>query len=158
MQEFANGAAGAMAQSYPSFIIIGILVTGVVNYYMVRLLWSRIYGPGLFHPARFSGWVAPEQAIWVFIGSGGLLFFAEGILGALGLNLLSLVLVIYFLQGLAILIHFLDSRNVPVFFWILIFFVIVLQPILIGAAVGLGIFDTWIDLRKIRTKPVGISG
>jgi uncharacterized protein YybS (DUF2232 family) len=125
---------------------------------MVRLLWSRIYGPGLFHPARFSGWVAPEQAIWVLIGSGGLLFFAEGILGVLGLNLLSLVLVIYFLQGLAILIHFLDSRNVPVFFWILIFFVIVLQPLLIGVAVGLGIFDAWIDLRKIRTKPVEISG
>ena len=157
MREFANEASGAMARSYPSFITIGILMTAVVNYYMVRLLWRRIYGPGLFHPARFSEWVAPEQAIWVFIGSGGLLFFAEGILGALGLNLLSLVLVIYFLQGLAILIHFLDSRNVPVFFWILVFFVIVLQPLLIGVAVGLGIFDTWIDLRKIRTKAVEIS-
>jgi len=157
MREFASGASSAMAQAYPSFITIGILVTAVVNYYMVRLLWRFIYGPGLFHPARFSRWVAPEQAIWVFIGSGGLLFFAEGILGTLGVNLLSLVLVVYFLQGLAILIHFLDSRNVPVFFWILIFFVIVLQPLLIGVAVGLGIFDTWIDLRKIRTKPVEIS-
>jgi hypothetical protein len=157
MREFASGASSAMAQAYPSFITIGILVTAVVNYYMVRLLWGRIYGPGLFHPARFSGWVAPEQAIWVFIGSGGLLF-AEGILGTLGLNLFSLVLVVYFLQGLAILIHFLDSRNVPVFFWILIFFVIVLQPLLIGAAVGLGIFDTWIDLRKIRAKAVETSG
>ena len=158
MREFANEASGAMARSYPSFITIGILMTAVVNYYMVRLLWRRIYGPGLFHPARFSGWVAPEQAIWVLIGSGGLLFFAEGILGALGLNLFFLVLVVYFLQGLAILIHFLDSRNVPVFFWVLIFFVIVLQPLLIGAAVGLGIFDTWIDLRKIRVEPEEISG
>jgi hypothetical protein len=158
MREFANGASGAMAQSYPSFITIGILMTAVVNYYMVRLLWSRIYGPGLFHPARFSKWVVPEQVVWVLIGSGGLLFFAEGILGTLGVNLLSLVLVAYFLQGLAILIHFLDARNVPVFFWILIFFVVVLQPLLIGAAVGLGIFDTWIDLRKIRAKPVESSG
>ena len=159
MREFANGASGAMAQSYPSFIIIGILVTAIVNYYMVRFLWSRIYGPGLFHPARFSKWVVPEQVIWVLIGSGGVLFFAEGtFLGTLGVNLLSLVLVVYFLQGLAILIHFLDSRNVPVFFWVLIFFVIVLQPLLIGAAVGLGIFDTWLDLRKIRAKAVEISG
>jgi len=156
MREFASRASGAMAQSYPSLITIGILVTAVVNYCMVRFLWGRIYGPGLFHPARFSGWVAPEQAIWVFIGSGGLLF-AEGILGTLGLNLFSLVLVVYFLQGLAILIHFLESRNVPVFFWTLIFFVIVLQPLLIGVAVGLGIFDIWIDLRKIRTKPAEIS-
>jgi hypothetical protein len=158
MREFASGASSVMAQSYPSFITIGILMTAVVNYYTVRLLWGRIYGPGLFHPARFSGWVVPEQAVWGLIGSVGLLFLAEGILGALGLNLLSLVLVVYFLQGLAILIHFLESRNVPVFFWVLIFFVIVLQPLLIGAAVGLGIFDTWIDLRKIRAKSEEISG
>jgi len=158
MREFANEASGAMARSYPSFITIGILMTAVVNYYVVRLLWSCIYGPGLFHPDRFSKWVVPEQVVWVLIGSGGLLFFAEGILGALGLNLFFLVLVVYFLQGLAILIHFLYSRNVPVFFWVLIFFVIVLQPLLIGAAVGLGIFDTWIDLRKIRVEPEEISG
>jgi uncharacterized protein YybS (DUF2232 family) len=53
---------------------------------------------------------------------------------------------------LAILIYFLESRNVPVFFWVLIFFVIVFQPLLIGAGIGLGVFDTWMDLRKIRTN------
>ena len=30
------------------------------------------------------------------------------------------------------------------------FFVILLQPLLVGVSIGLGVFDTWMDLRKIR--------
>ncbi|KMP11041.1 hypothetical protein UR09_04495 [Candidatus Nitromaritima sp. SCGC AAA799-A02] len=157
MEAFAEKASGALAQSYPAFITIGTFITALINYYMVRFFWGRVFGPGLFHPARFSEWVVPDPTVWVFIGSGGLFFFFGESLGALGMNLFFLVLVVYFFQGLAILIHFLESRNVPLFFWVLIFFVIVIQPLLIGAAIGLGIFDIWIDFRKIRKNPEEIS-
>lgn len=153
MEEFAGQVSGVMARSYPAFITMGTLITAVINYYLVRFLWGRINGPGLFHPGRFSQWTVPDPMVWAFIGSGGLCFFSEGILGTLGLNLFLLVLVVYFFQGLSILMHFLESRNVPVFFWVLIFLVIVIQPLLIGAAIGLGIFDSWLDFRKIRNKP-----
>ena len=152
MQEFADRASGTLAQSYPSLIIIGTFITTVISYYMTRFLWGRIYSLDLFHPARFSGWAVPDQTIWVFIGSGALIFLADHILGTIAMNLFFIALIVYFLQGLAILIYFLESRNVPVFFWVLIFFVIVFQPLLIGAGIGLGIFDTWMDLRKIRTN------
>ena len=122
----------------------------MINYYTIRFLWSRIYSSDLFHPARFSGWIVPDQIVWVFIGSGALSFLVDNSLGAIAMNLFLIVLVVYFLQGLATIIYFLESRNVPVFFWVLIFFVIVFQPLLIGAAIGLGIFDTWMDVRKIR--------
>jgi hypothetical protein len=36
------------------------------------------------------------------------------------------------------------------FFWVLIFFVIIIQPLLVGASIGLGVFDAWMDLRKVR--------
>lgn len=150
MQEFADKASGSLAQAYPSFIIIGTFITAVINYYVVRFVWGRIYGSDLFHPARFSEWTVPDQTVWVFIGSGALYFLAGDILGTIGINLFFLVLVVYFFQGLAILIYFLESRKVPVFFWVLIFFVIVFQPLLIGVAIGLGIFDTWMDMRKVR--------
>ena len=123
MQEFTDRTSGVLAQSFPSLIIIGTFITAVINYYAARFLWGRIYGSGLFHPARFSEWAVPDQTVWVFIGSGALCFLADGTLGVVGINLFLLVLVVYFFQGLAILIYFLESRNVPVFFWILIFFV-----------------------------------
>ena len=150
MQEFAVKATGSLARVYPSLIITGTFVVATINYYATRLLWSRIYSLELFHPAKFSGWALPDQTVWLLISSGALSFVADNILGTIAMNFLFIVLVLYFLQGLAILIYFLESRSVSVFFWFLIFFVIVLQPILVGAGIGLGIFDTWMDLRKVR--------
>jgi uncharacterized protein YybS (DUF2232 family) len=104
----------------------------------------------MFHEARFSDWVIPDQVIWVLIGSSAVFLLADNVLGSIGINLLLMTLVAYFIQGVAITIYFLESRNVPVFFWVLIFFVILLQPLLVGVSIGLGVFDTWMDLRKIR--------
>ena len=82
----------------------------------------------------------------------------DNILGTIGLNLFLMALVVYFFQGLSIIIFFLESRNVPVFFWVLIFFVIIFQPLLIGASIGLGIFDIWLDMRKVRANGEQNSG
>ena len=150
VQDFAGKASGLLAQAYPSFIVLGAFVTALINYYATRFLWRRIYGYGMFHEARFSGWVIPDQVIWVLIGSSAVFLLADNALGSIGINLLLMTLVAYFIQGIAITIYFLESRNVPVFFWILMFFVILLQPLLVGVSIGLGVFDTWMDLRKIR--------
>jgi len=150
VQDFADKASGSLAQAYPSFIVLGAFVTALINYYATRFLWRRIYGYDMFHEARFSGWVIPDQVIWVLIGSSAVFLLADNALGSIGINLLLMTLVAYFIQGMAITIYFLESRNVPVFFWILMFFVILLQPLLVGVSIGLGIFDTWMDLRKIR--------
>ena len=150
VQDFADKASGSLAQAYPSFIVLGTFITALINYYATRFLWRRIYGYDMFHEARFSGWVIPDQVIWILIGSSAVFLLADNALGSIGINLLLMTLVAYFFQGLAITIYFLESRNVPVFFWVLIFFVILLQPLLVGVSIGLGIFDTWMDLRKVR--------
>jgi len=150
VQDFADKTSGSLAQAYPSFIVLGTFVTALINYYATRFLWGRIYGYDIFHEARYSGWVIPDQVIWILIGSSAVFLLADNALGSIGINLLLMTLVAYFIQGMAITIYFLESRNVPVFFWILMFFVILLQPLLVGVSIGLGVFDTWMDLRKIR--------
>ena len=150
LQDFAGKASDGLVQAYPSFIALGAFITALINYYVTRFLWRRIDSHDMFHQARFSGWVVPDQVVWVLIASSAAFFLAENALGFVGINLLLISLVAYFFQGLAIIIYFLESRNVPVFFWVLIFFVILFQPLLVGVSIGLGIFDNWIDLRKIR--------
>jgi len=150
LQDFAGKASGSLVQAYPSFIALGTFITALINYYATRFLWRRIDTYEMFHHARFSGWIVPDQVIWVLIGSSSVFLLADNALGAIGINLLLMTLIAYFFQGLAVAIYFLESRNVPVFFWVLIFFVILLQPLLVGASIGLGVFDTWMDLRKVR--------
>ncbi|MBT4375517.1 MAG: DUF2232 domain-containing protein, partial [Nitrospina sp.] len=150
VKDFADKTSGSLAQADPSFIALGTFLTALINYYATRFLWKRIYGYDIFHEDRFSGWVIPDQVIWVLIGSSAVFLFADNVLGSIGINLLLMTIVAYFIQGMAITIYFLESRNVPVFFWILMFFVILLQPLLVGVSIGLGVFDTWMDMRKVR--------
>ena len=150
LQDFAGKASGWLVQAYPSFIALGAFITALINYYVTRFLLRRIESHDIFHHARFSGWVVPDQVVWVLIGSSAALLLAQNALSFVAINLLLISLVAYFFQGLAIIVYFLESRKVPVFFWVLIFFVLILQPLLVGASVGLGVFDSWMDLRKVR--------
>ena len=61
------------------------------------------------------------------------------------------MVVVYFAQGISIVIHFLKARKVPVFLWFIIFILIFAQPLLIGLVAGMGVFDMWVDFRKIRS-------
>ena len=150
VQDFAAKASGSLAQAYPAFIFFGSFITALINYYSIRFLWGRIYSYNMFNEMRFSGWVLPDQVIWFLIGSSALFFLTDNIFAIIGINLLLVTVAAYFFQGLAIIIYFLESRNVPMFFWVLIFFVIIIQPLLVGASIGLGVFDAWMDLRKVR--------
>ena len=150
MKVFAENAAEGLAAAYPAFLLIGSLIGAVVNYTLIRLAWMRIYGVGLFSGRAFSDWICPENLVWCFIFSGAALFLGSGIVENAGLNVFLVMLCIYFSQGLSIVIHFLKVRNAPTFFWFVLFILIFVQPILIGLLAGLGVFDIWVDFRKIR--------
>lgn len=82
--------------------------------------------------------------------SAAALFLGQGVIADAGLNVFLVVFVIYFTQGLSIVVYFLKARNVQVFFWFVLFILIFVQPLLIGLVAGLGVFDIWADFRKLR--------
>ena len=144
---------GGFASSYPAFVFIGSLISAMANYGLLRLVWGRIYGLGLFSERTFAQWVCPENLVWGFIAACLALFLGQGFIGDVGLNLFIVMMVIYFVQGMSITIHFLKARKVPIFLWLIFFILIFAQPMLIGLIAGIGVFDIWVDFRKIR-KPL----
>ena len=150
MKAFAERTAEGFAASYPAFLLIGSLIGSAANYALLRIAWTRLYGPGLFSGGAFSEWLCSENLIWGFILSAAALFLGQGMVADAGLNVFLVVLVIYFTQGLSIVVHFLKARNVQVFFWFVLFILIFVQPLLIGLVAGLGVFDIWADFRKLR--------
>ncbi|MBC8288657.1 MAG: DUF2232 domain-containing protein [Nitrospinae bacterium] len=151
MKAFAERAAEGFAAAYPAFLLIGSLIGAAVNYALVRIAWMRLHGPGLFSGRAFSEWICPENLVWGFILSGAALFLGQGMVADAGLNVFLVMLCIYFAQGLSIVVHFLKVRKVPTFFWFVLFILIFVQPLLIGLLAGLGVFDIWVDFRKMRT-------
>ena len=153
IKAFFEKMVGGFASSYPAFVFIGSLISAMANYGLLRLVWGRIYGLGLFSERTFAQWVCPENLVWGFIAACLALFLGQGFIGDVGLNLFIVMMVIYFVQGMSITIHFLKARKVPIFLWLIFFILIFAQPILIGLIAGIGVFDIWVDFRKIR-KPL----
>jgi len=153
MKAFADRTAEGFAASYPAFLLIGSLIGAAANYALIRIAWTRLYGPGLFSSGAFSEWLCSENLVWGFIISGASLFLGQGMIADAGLNVFLVMLVIYFTQGLSIVVYFLKARNVQVFFWFVLFILIFVQPLLIGLVAGLGVFDIWADFRKLRKAP-----
>ncbi len=150
MKAFAERTIEGFAAAYPAFLLIGSLIASLINYSLIRIVWTRLRGPGLFSDETFAEWFCPENMVWGFILSAAALFLGQGVVADVGLNVFLVVLVIYFVQGLSIVVYFLKARNVPVFFWVVLFILIFAQPILTGLVAGLGVFDIWVDFRKLK--------
>ncbi|VAX32794.1 hypothetical protein MNBD_NITROSPINAE05-1263 [hydrothermal vent metagenome] len=157
MQEAFEETSRTFASAYPAFIMVGTLITAAVNFFLVRFVWGKLYGQTLFRQEKFSELVLPDFLIWMLILSAASLFFIGSSLGALGINLFALVLLTYFFQGLAVTVHILKRKKAHFAIWALVLFMIVIQPLLMGFVIGLGVFDIWVDFRKIRIINTEIS-
>ena len=95
-------------------------------------------------------WQAPELMVWGVIAAGFASFLLKGIVQILAINALIVMVVIYVFHGISIVLFFLKKYNAPSWIRFGIYFLLIFQQIfLLGLAIA-GLFDQWIDFRKIR--------
>jgi uncharacterized protein YybS (DUF2232 family) len=136
---------------FPSTVIILSLLITWANLLLGKhyLLKSGIVYPRLIALAR---WKSPDYMIWIFIASGLLYFIPQNDIKFIGLNVFLVVCFIYLLQGLAIVSFLFQSKNVPAFLRFLFYFLIAVQQLLMIPIVAIGLFDIWVDFRKLIQK------
>ena len=136
---------------YYSLAAIALMVT----------LWLNVMG--LSRIARSSGlappfgdlskWKAPEHLVWGAVAGGIALLSGNDLAEQVGINLLLLLFVIYFFQGMAIMSYMLKKREVSAFMKGAAYIFAVWYFSVIVALVGL--FDLWVDFRKITPAKEG---
>jgi uncharacterized protein YybS (DUF2232 family) len=141
------------ARAIPSLVLMSTLVAVVINFLVVRYLWLRFYTRQYFEGVDVSRWMLPDVMVWVLIASTGSMIFGPGISQVVGMNLVIILLFLYFFQGLSVVTHILKSRKFPRWVWFIVFILIPLNPMFFGLVVGMGLFDIWVDFRKIRVTP-----
>lgn len=154
LHNMAQRVTKMFSLSFPALLVIGSLFAASLNYLLVRWLWLRFYNEdGFFADSDLTKVLIPDNWVWFFILGTALAVLGEGYLSGLGLNLFIVLGGLYFLQGLSIILDLLKTKNVPKLFWFLGFLLIFTQPMLVGLAGGLGLFDIWVDFRKLRKPP-----
>ena len=150
--------AGSMAESifriFPSLFVLGFVVMA-----WVTLMIARKIDPlkGLFSKGweNLKEWQAPDLLVWVLVGAGCMLLLSGPVSKAVGMNLLLVVLLVYFFQGLSIVAFFFDRKQIPRLVRGFAYAFIVLQEVATLLVVGLGVFDVWFNVRRIGKNAMG---
>jgi uncharacterized protein YybS (DUF2232 family) len=135
----------------PALCIISILFTILINALMGNKLLHK-HGVAPLKLSALPEWRAPNWLVWIFIAGGGLSFLPQTHISFLGINIFLVASFIYFLQGLAIVSFFFQSKGISIFFRWLFYFLIAIQQIVMIAIAAVGFFDIWIDFRKYFRK------
>ncbi len=137
--------AAFLQKAYPG---IAITVSGVMLLGLVFLLSVFARGRYTVPGKAFPEWKAPEPLVWVLIVTGFLVVFVEGLLGIFALNLLVVLLPVYFLQGLAVIDCFLRRKAFSPIIRAISYLLVTLVNPLPMVVTGVGVFDLWADFRK----------
>ena len=95
-------------------------------------------------------WKAPEYLVWGLIAAGFSLLSSIKYVDFIALNALIIFSVIYAFHGFSILIFFFNKYNVPTWIRAVVYIIIVFQQLFLIILALAGLFDQWINFRKIN--------
>ena len=136
--------------TFPALIVVGSIIISLLNYIIARNLWIKYIYKHSSNNRPLTLWFLPDYYVWVFIIAGFMIFLPLDFSKRIGLNLLIIIFLIYFFQGLAIAIFFLRKSKIPKFFQGIGYLLIFIQPLIAIIVTALGLFDIWADFRKVR--------
>jgi len=151
LKQFGALLNNLIAQIYPALIIIAAGFIIWINVVISKPLF-RLRGVKYPDLGRADMWYAPEFMVWGVIAAGFSLFFPAMGIKFIALNSLIVLIVIYVFHGVAITMFFFNKYNIPPWARFGIYFLIMIQQIFLFVLALAGLFDQWIDFRKIHKK------
>lgn len=136
-------------QLSPAFALLLAASAMLLN---LRVFW-RWAGPQRLAYNLFgdlSRWSAPEWMVWLLLAGGFGLFIPVSAISSIALNGFICIAAIYFCQGLAIIGFYFQSLAVPSIVRGIIYFVVFAQPFVAALVCTAGVFDMWIDFRRLK--------
>jgi len=132
----------------PSRSIAFLMILSWLNLLAARAMFQRhqISFPDF---GSLNGWKSPDMLVWGVVGSGVLMLIPSETLTILGCNVLIVLMVIYFFQGIAVTSFFFEKKNFSRLVRFMLYsFIIIHHQLSLILIIGIGLFDVWADFRK----------
>jgi uncharacterized protein YybS (DUF2232 family) len=148
LREYGQRIGAIVERVYPSLLVTGAAVVVWVNVLVSRrVLRMRDLPAPEYEP--LDRWRSPEGLVWGFIGAGFAFFLPWSGVRFVAVNALVVIASVYTFHGLAILQFYLKKLRFPRFLRLVAYLIILMQQILLVGLALAGLFDQWIDFRKI---------
>jgi uncharacterized protein YybS (DUF2232 family) len=146
------GVAPAQMEALLQRLLPGLLVTNMALVAWLNVVLSRqlilLLGWGEPDPPLYH-WAAPEWLIFVLLGAGFLLLVPVAGARFFGLNLLMVVAVLYFCQGVAVVATWFHRLGLPRLLRMIGYPLLFLNPFFF-LIITLGLMDLWLDFRRLH--------
>lgn len=144
-----NNTAEFLKRAY-----VGITVAALGLVYLVTIMVLYVFGRGKFTlpGVDFHHFKIADPVIWGLIAAGFSLLLPVKAVQNIALNVLTVLLPLYFVHGVAIVTFYFRKKDFSLLariFAYTIMLVINPLPLMVTA---LGVFDLWFDFRKPRVK------
>ncbi len=148
------GVDSAQVATLLQLLLPGLLVTNMAMVAWLNVVLSRqlifFLGWGEAEPPLYH-WAVPEWLIFVLLGAGFLLLVPVTGARFLGLNLIMVVAVLYFCQGVAVVATWFHRLGLPRLLRMIGYPLLFLNPFFF-VVITLGLMDLWLDFRRLH-KP-----
>jgi len=146
------GVSQADLEAILQRLLPGLVVanTGLVAWLNVILARQIAFflGWGKPEPPLFY-WATPEWLIFVVLGTGFLLLIPVTQVRTLSLNLLLVLALLYFCQGVAVVAAWFHRLSLPRFLRVIGYPLLFLNPFFF-LIITLGLMDLWLDFRRLH--------
>ena len=150
LKEGLTAAGQQMGRVYPAMMIISVIAVAGLNLLALARLSSRLPEPPEIGP--FRDFKNPEPLVWVLIAAGFALLVPDGATARIALNILIETVFMYFLQGLAAVLHYFARASTPQFLKVIFYILLLIQPYLVIGLALIGIFDIWGNFRTPKQR------
>jgi uncharacterized protein YybS (DUF2232 family) len=138
----------------PGILAAVSLVVAWLNFLAARRIGRRLNPQADGAPLNL--YRTPERLVWLLIAGGGFMVLGGGWLFWLGANLVLVMGVLYFFQGLAVVDFWLRRKNAPTLLRAAVYLTVALEIYVAGLLAATGLFDMWLNLRRLgQAKPSG---
>ena len=145
-------AGSVFVMIFPGIFINSYLTMVWLNILLIKKLLLK-KGINLTSIENLNQWKAPDYLVFGVIGLSILIFLPVDALKFIAVNCLIILMFVYFFQGIAVVSFFFQKKSAPSALRFFFYILIAIQPLFMFLVIGLGLFDTWINFRKLDTTP-----
>jgi uncharacterized protein YybS (DUF2232 family) len=133
----------------PSIGVVSASFFAWINVLLMRSLFRKTQVPCPDY-GDLARWKIPEWLVWFVIASGGMMLLPMTEIKLVGFNGLIILLFVYLLQGFSIVDFFFKKKSVPKFLRTIFYLFLIIYQSLLLVVAAVGLFDIWIDFRKMN--------
>lgn len=143
-------ASDLLLRLYPALITMMYVIIAGCNLALLKKS-AAIFGKEL-NVGEFVSFRNPDLLVWVLISAGFLLLLPSPLATTPALNILLLVVLLYFVQGMAIVSALISRQSISGILRIGLYIMLLIQPYLVVLVAGIGLCDLWVDFRTPKKQ------